>query len=84
MQNFRQPRFHVGPWIELVMSSESAYKGLLDEFLGFVLVFRQVQSNTIQMIEMNHGFTCESVRRGVSCFTLPCHAGILTNSNGSV
>jgi hypothetical protein len=84
MQNLCQPRFHVGSRTELVTSTKGADKGLLDEFLGFVWMLSQMESNTIQVIEMNHRFTRKGVPLGASSFSLPRHAGILSNRRSSV
>jgi hypothetical protein len=80
-QDLRQPRFHIGCRIELFVSSEGANKSLLDQILGVRCIFCQIERHPIQMIEVNHGLTCNSVLFGASCFSLSGHAGILIDES---
>jgi hypothetical protein len=42
-------------------------------------MFSQMESDTIQVIEMSHGFARKSILLRASCFPLPGHAGIVAN-----
>jgi len=84
MKDLGQPRFQIGSPFELLVSREGTNKGFLDQILGIGRIFCQMKCHPIQMIEMNHGLTCNRVALSVACFWLPGHAGILTNRKGSV
>ena len=84
VEDLGQPRFHIGSGTELIVSREGTNKSLLDEILGVGWIFYQVECDPIQMIEVNHGFTRNRVPPGASRFSLPNHAGILTNRRASV
>ena len=79
VQDFGQPRFHVGSRVELFLGGEGANESLLDQVLGVDRIFCQMKRHPIQMIEVNHGLISDSVALGAPCFSLPGHEGMLTN-----
>src|SRR5215468_5901884 len=84
VQDLCQPRFHIGSGIELIVSREGTNKSLLDQILGLRRIFCQMDCDPIQMIEVSHSFACNNAPLAASCFSLPLHAGILTNSKAAV
>ena len=84
VQDFGQPRFHIGSRVELFVGGEGANECLLDEILSVGRIFCQMKCHSIQMIEVNHGLICDSILPGASRFSLPSHGRILTNCAASV
>ena len=84
VQDPGQPRFQIGAAFELLASRQRPKESFLNQIRSIGRIFCQMKRHPVKMIEMSHGFSCESVACRARCFLVAGHGRILTNCGTAV